>query len=802
MIIERQKIIAAIKKHSWLLLFLLLLVIYLYHPDKIFIVREGLHLAIILLFFHAAWKDYSSAVFHLLSTVFVLGANGEFQQTTFDVPLSFLLIIVLMVVPFLRKGTRRDIVLRMQYFILRGYHYPFVALIFLVLIGLIGSLTRKNEAAFILADLDSWLLYGFIVILFALPTNGLNVRIIIHRLLSITAPVLCLGLLFCYILLTTGLLSRTTLSFFLYQALNLGGHIEVLGDGFWRLYTGNMLILIISATYLFISFISRDTSSRKWFLLLFIVTVTTLFISYTRGYWIGLGVSLLCSIVRLPSRRRKQILLIASLSLSIIVVSLMIFKSDTYKFFGHRITSLIVLFDEDIQLNHQERLAIEVKLKQYEKLFSLTSRRPLAGYGFGATLPFNVSPRPLRIDKLYIFEASYGDLAYKTGFLGLGLWFSFILSILLLSYRIGQTSALLEKRIAITTFASLIGFLFTIATNPYINSYIFILWMTLFFSFLEISTFLSFHTLHTSHKDGPVSVPSHPLFSKQTKALIAEQKEYLLKIHRSYYEGFDDLLGIYQHRYSQIMKDLYRRVKQESGLHIQRIINERFAASHADDFSQDIVTNETIQALRKYGIVNRLTEELQFWSFMNRQKSLVNPMKKRLFELSLIALFGMWFFSVIGLNQGYESGLMGVYFKSKNLKNPILKRIDPVIDFDWGTSSPDESMPVDFFSLRWTGELLISRSGMYSFRTHSDDGVRLFIGQKLLIDDWVGHAPEKSVASMYLEKGWYDLTLEYFEEVQGALISLSWLPPPDAGNRLTEFTVIPEESLRIRKDCY
>ena len=54
-------------------------------------------------------------------------------------------------------------------------------------------------------------------------------------------------------------------------------------------------------------------------------------------------------------------------------------------------------------------------------------------------------------------------------------------------------------------------------------------------------------------------------------------------------------------------------------------------------------------------------------------------------------------------------------------------RIDPTVDFDWGTGSPAAAIGADTFSVRWTGQVQAPFSGTYTFYTVSDDGVRLWV---------------------------------------------------------------------------
>lgn len=119
-----------------------------------------------------------------------------------------------------------------------------------------------------------------------------------------------------------------------------------------------------------------------------------------------------------------------------------------------------------------------------------------------------------------------------------------------------------------------------------------------------------------------------------------------------------------------------------------------------------------------------------------------------------------------------ETGLKGEYFSNEELKGqPALVRTDKHVHFDWGEGSfaPDE--PVDHFSVRWTGYFVPEKSGDYKFFTSADDGVRLYIGDEIAIDDWQPHSQTMDIAARHLEAGQaYKIRLEYFESVGSAIV--------------------------------
>jgi len=123
-------------------------------------------------------------------------------------------------------------------------------------------------------------------------------------------------------------------------------------------------------------------------------------------------------------------------------------------------------------------------------------------------------------------------------------------------------------------------------------------------------------------------------------------------------------------------------------------------------------------------------------------------------------------------------GLAAEYHDNLTLTNPALARIDPVVDVDWGTGSPHASIGADSFSVRWSGWMVPLYSETYTFHTTTDDGVRLWVNDQLVIDHWVDQAPTEWTASLPLVANrFYAVRMEYYEKTGGAAAHLAWSSP-------------------------
>jgi uncharacterized repeat protein (TIGR03806 family) len=153
------------------------------------------------------------------------------------------------------------------------------------------------------------------------------------------------------------------------------------------------------------------------------------------------------------------------------------------------------------------------------------------------------------------------------------------------------------------------------------------------------------------------------------------------------------------------------------------------------------------------------------------------PLARNLVDTGAVSVVDQW---INGLPLS-TPGFMATYFNSINLTGTSISRVDPSIDFDWGTGSPDPAIAVDNFSARWTGQILAQHSETYTFYTTTDDGVRLWIDGQLLIDKWVDQSSTTWTAALPLTAGQrYNVTMEYYEHTGFALAKLEWSSPSTA----------------------
>lgn len=123
------------------------------------------------------------------------------------------------------------------------------------------------------------------------------------------------------------------------------------------------------------------------------------------------------------------------------------------------------------------------------------------------------------------------------------------------------------------------------------------------------------------------------------------------------------------------------------------------------------------------------------------------------------------------------------YWNTVNLSGtPVLQRAEANIDYDWGNNSPAPVIVnTDNFSARWTRYIDVT-PGTYVFTATADDGIRVWVDDGLIIDQWYERPATTYTAEKYLSAGHHLISVEYFEKTGLAVARLQWQlksqPPP------------------------
>jgi len=157
-------------------------------------------------------------------------------------------------------------------------------------------------------------------------------------------------------------------------------------------------------------------------------------------------------------------------------------------------------------------------------------------------------------------------------------------------------------------------------------------------------------------------------------------------------------------------------------------------------------------------------------------------MRKRVRQILLItgSLVGsaaiIFFLVKLSINKfGPQHGLRARYYNNMNLAGPPeVEKIDKKIDFGWGNVNPQKNITGDF-SVTWDGRIKVDKSEDYTFYILSDEGARLSLDDKIIIDT---RSDKKRMmehsGNTKLEKGFHKIRAEYYFNQRHADLKLLW----------------------------
>ena len=119
------------------------------------------------------------------------------------------------------------------------------------------------------------------------------------------------------------------------------------------------------------------------------------------------------------------------------------------------------------------------------------------------------------------------------------------------------------------------------------------------------------------------------------------------------------------------------------------------------------------------------------------------------------------------------TGLSATYFDNADFTGTSVTRIDPTVDFDWGSGRRPPAIARRHVqrALDRPGRAAVHQT--YTFYTQSDDGVRLWVNGQQIVNNWTDHAPIENSGTIALTAGQrYDIRMEFYENGGGATARL------------------------------
>jgi beta-glucosidase len=123
-----------------------------------------------------------------------------------------------------------------------------------------------------------------------------------------------------------------------------------------------------------------------------------------------------------------------------------------------------------------------------------------------------------------------------------------------------------------------------------------------------------------------------------------------------------------------------------------------------------------------------------------------------------------------------ENGLTVSFYNNITLTgNPVATQIDNQVNHHWTFMPPVDKVDVGFYSVRWTGNIIAPQSGTFKIGLQGNEGFRLYINDKLLIDDWKKQSYATQTVDFNFEKDKsYNIKIEFYESVGNGEIKLIW----------------------------
>jgi alpha-D-xyloside xylohydrolase len=129
-----------------------------------------------------------------------------------------------------------------------------------------------------------------------------------------------------------------------------------------------------------------------------------------------------------------------------------------------------------------------------------------------------------------------------------------------------------------------------------------------------------------------------------------------------------------------------------------------------------------------------------------------------------------------------QRGLAMEYFDGMNFEKPASRTVDTVVSHHWPDpplgSIPPGLKSLSNFSVRWTGEVVVAESGDYELGVEGDDGFRIWLDDKLVVDEWaMGGARFKGQVMTLREGQVIKLRVDFFQAGGGRMLRLAWRTP-------------------------
>ena len=139
-------------------------------------------------------------------------------------------------------------------------------------------------------------------------------------------------------------------------------------------------------------------------------------------------------------------------------------------------------------------------------------------------------------------------------------------------------------------------------------------------------------------------------------------------------------------------------------------------------------------------------------------------MSRRWLLLPLLGIIWLFVGSVSAARAPTTLTYQADYFDNQWLSgDPVLKRTEVGIHFDWQEGSPGGGISADFFSARWTSSFTTNDTTMIRFFAEADDGIRILVDGQVMLNAYNGEAKPGFETERSVQAGTHEIVVEYYE---------------------------------------
>jgi len=114
------------------------------------------------------------------------------------------------------------------------------------------------------------------------------------------------------------------------------------------------------------------------------------------------------------------------------------------------------------------------------------------------------------------------------------------------------------------------------------------------------------------------------------------------------------------------------------------------------------------------------------------------------------------------------------YYNNRSLSgSPTFTKCESDVNYDWGWGGPGNGVSDDNFSVLWVGHFNFV-DGNYTFRARADDGIKVWVDNYLIINEWKDQATTEYKQGRYISTGEHEVRVEYYENAGRAVAEVSW----------------------------